>query len=217
MSDERTSVPFPTPQGIEIELVEETRATPLRDPIWRLLEVWTQNSLYAIDSTMRCFDVIDRSTLRPLSDHPLLGAKLVGGQLQTEAGTELAYPFPLPGMEAVFERVPRGGAASFSYSSAVKRVVLRLRRVQIEGATAQLWGQLTGTLSSGAPSPTATAVPPPDPATPLAPPLSALVADPDHFGQELPLSRWTFQGLCGHRNSPSSVQTVQLLGGFLPS
>ena len=184
MSDARTSVPFPANQGIEIELIEETRTAPFHDPTWRLLEVWTQNSLYAIDSSMRCFDVIDRSSLRPLSDHPLLGAKLVGGQLQTEKGTELAHPYPLPGMEAVFERVLRGGAASFSYSSAVKRVVLRLRRVHIEGATSQLWGELTGDAASGAPSPTATAIPPPNPAAPTTPPIPALVADPDRFGQE---------------------------------
>lgn len=193
MSDERTSAPSLAPAGVEIELIHETRQTPFHDPTWRMLEVWTQNSIYAIDTAMRCFDVIDRSSLRPLAEHALLGARLVGGQLQTEKGVDLAHPFPLPGMEAVFERVLRGGAASFSYSSAVTRVVLRLRRVHVEGASSQLWGELSGQASSGPvvrPSPTATAVPPPPSvppvghAPPVIPSIPALVADPDSFGTE---------------------------------
>ena len=186
MSDE-PKAPRP-PQGIEIELVQETRKAPFHDSTWRMLEVWTQNSIYAIDPSMRCFDVIDRASLRPLSEHALLGARLVGGQLQTEQGVELAHPFPQPGMEAVFERVLRGGVASFSYSSAVNRVVLRLRRVHVEGASEQLWGGLNsdGAAPAVRPSPAATAVPPPPsipPATP-APAVAAipaLVADPDEF------------------------------------
>ena len=141
MSDDRTSTPS-LPTGIEVELMQEIRTAPFQDSTWRMLEIWTQNSLYAIDPQMRCFDVIDRSSLRPIAEHALLGARLVGGQLQTAGGIELAHPFPLPGMEAVFERLLRGGVASFSYSSAVQRVVLRQRRVRVEGATTSLWGEL---------------------------------------------------------------------------
>lgn len=191
MSEERTAAPPQLPHGIEVELVNETRKAPFHDPTWRMLEIWTQNSIYAIDSTMRCFDVIDRSSLRPVGEHALLGARLVGGQLETDKGVDLSHPFPLPGMEAVFERVLRGGAASFSYSSAVNRVVLRLRRVHVEGATTQLWGEISNESAAPAvrPSPSATAVPPPPsipPAVQPSPPqaIPALVANPDDFGKD---------------------------------
>lgn len=189
MSDEQTATLPPVPQGIEVEVVTETRKAPFHDPTWRMLEIWTQNSIYAIDSAMRCFDVIDRSSLRPVTEHALLGSRLVGGQLETKNGVDLAHPFPLPGMEAVFERILRGGAASFSYSSAVNRVVLRLRRVHVEGATTQLWGGINGETSTPAiqPSPNATAIPPPPSSVPPVahtapiPIIPALVADPDDF------------------------------------
>lgn len=191
MSDERTASSPQLPHGIEVELVNETRKAPFHDPTWRMLEIWTQNSIYAIDASMRCFDVIDRSSLRPLGEHALLGARLVGGQLETASGVDLSHPFPLPGMEAVFERVMRGGVASFSYSSAVNRVVLRLRRVHVEGATTQLWGEISNESVAPAvrPSPSATAVPPPPSVPPVvqpSPPLviPALVANPDEFGKE---------------------------------
>ncbi|MCU0659116.1 MAG: hypothetical protein MUF64_28830 [Polyangiaceae bacterium] len=189
MSDEPKAASFKAPQGIEIELVQENRKAPFQDVTWRMLEVWTQNSIYAIDSSMKCFDVIDRAQLRPVGDHALLGARLVGGQVQTEHGVELAHPFPLPGMEAVFERAMRGGVASFSYSSAIQRVVLRLRKVHVEGASAQLWGEFSGEPAPARPDPTATAVPPPPSMPPAAPQptaqplpsIPALAADPDDF------------------------------------
>ena len=52
-----------------------------------------------------------------------VAALRVGMFVQLDLGW-LSHPFPLPGMEAVFERVLRGGAASFSYSSAVNRVLM---------------------------------------------------------------------------------------------
>lgn len=181
MSDDRTVPPSPT-AGIEVELVQETRTAPFQDVTWRMLEIWTQNSLYAIDPQMRCFDVIDRSSLRPVSDHALLGARLVGGQLQTAGGIELAHPFPLPGMEAVFERLLRGGVASFSYSSAVQRVVLRQRRVRVEGATSSLWGDIQASPSMAPTSgPNPSSARPPAATSPSlrSPPVPGL--DPEDF------------------------------------
>jgi hypothetical protein len=181
MSEERTPGPSTT-TGIEVELVQETRTAPFHDATWRMLEIWTQNSLYAIDPQMRCFDVIDRSSLRPVNDHALLGARLVGGQLQTAGGIELAHPFPLPGMEAVFERILRGGAASFSYSSAVQRVVLRQRRVRVEGATTSLWGEIQASPSTMAPSgPGPSSVRPPAASAPSIKPAPVPSLDPDDF------------------------------------
>jgi hypothetical protein len=169
MSEERNASSLAAQHGIEVELINETRTAPFHDSTWRMLEVWTQNSIYAIDSSMRCFDVIDRGSLRPLAEHALLGARLVGGQLQTDKGVELSHPFPLPGMEAVFERVMRGGAASFSYSSAVNRVVMRLRRVNVEGATTPLWGELSASPSIRPPATSNPSIAP----TPSVPPAAA--------------------------------------------
>jgi hypothetical protein len=135
------------PEGLEIELVSERGSAPKNSPPWRMLEIWTLNRIYAIDASMRCFDVIDRVTFRPDLSHGLLGATLVGGQRRVGGALELSHPFPLPGTEAVFEQSLQGQAARFSYSSTVSRVVLRLRQLSVEATTggAAPWDSLVRT------------------------------------------------------------------------
>jgi hypothetical protein len=137
---ERTTtgaLPLALGSGLDCEVVDERRDNVSTGAPWRFLEVWTQNRIYALDLALRCFDVLDRGSLRPVPEHGLLGARLVGGQRRTDGGLELLHPFPAPGFEAVFEQHVRGKVASFSYSSTVTRVVMRLRRVAVEGETAE--------------------------------------------------------------------------------
>lgn len=130
-------MPLALSAGLDVEVVDERRENISSGAPWRFLEVWTQNRIYALDLGLRCFDVLDRGSLRPVPDHGLIGARLVGGQRRTELGLELMHPFPAAGFEAVFEQEVGGKVASFSYSSTVTRVIMRLRRTAVEGEAAE--------------------------------------------------------------------------------
>lgn len=134
--------------AIEVELVHEVRVPPTVDRPWRMLEVWTQNNVYGIDSNMRCIEVLDPKTRQPIGTHPLLGARLVGGQFtENDRVTHLSHPFPRPGTEAVFEQTSLE-VATFSHTSAVMRVVLRLRHLTVDAqGTAPSWDQIAPPLS----------------------------------------------------------------------
>jgi hypothetical protein len=130
--------------AVEIELVHERKAPPYVDRPWHMLEVWTQNRVYSVDATMRCIDVVDQATQQSVPKHGLLGARLVGGQHQEGDKTHLSHPFPRPGTEAVFEQAA-GTISSFSYSSTVTRVILRLRLITIgPGGQVPTWDEIVG-------------------------------------------------------------------------
>lgn len=130
--------------AVEVELVYERKAPPYVDRPWRMLEIWTQNRVYGIDSTMRCVDVIDQGTQQVMPSHGLLGARLVGGQHRDGEKVHLSHPFPQPGTEAVFEQAA-GRISSFSHSSTVTRVVLRLRMITIgPGGQVPTWDEIVG-------------------------------------------------------------------------
>jgi hypothetical protein len=156
---ERTTtgaLPLALGTGLDVEVVDERRENVTAGATWRFLEVWTQNRIYALDLALRCFDVLDRGSLRPVPEHGLIGARLVGGQRRTDAGLELMHPFPSTGFEAVFEQEVGGKVARFSYSSTVTRVVMRLRRMAVEGAGAEApWHDVVSSgLSGPSPDPT---------------------------------------------------------------
>jgi hypothetical protein len=147
------ATPLALGAGLDVEVVDERRENISSGASWRFLEVWTQNRIYAIDLGLRCFDVLDRGSLRPVPDHGLLGARLVGGQRRTESGLELMHPFPAAGFEAVFEQEVGGKVASFSYSSTVTRVIMRMRRSTVEGETAEApWHEVASAARLGGPS-----------------------------------------------------------------
>ena len=124
--------------------MHERKTPPYVDRPWHMLEIWTQNRVYGIDSTMRCVDVIDQGTQRPVPNHGLLGARLVGGQHQEGEKVHLSHPFPRPGTEAVFEQAA-GKLSSFSHSSTVTRVILRLRMITIgPGGQVPTWDEIVG-------------------------------------------------------------------------
>ena len=130
--------------AIEIELVHEVRRPPTVDRPWAMAEVWTQNRVYHIDTNMVCIEVTEIGTNKPVTDHGLIGARLLGGQHNDAQNTYLSHPFPRPGTEAVFEQ-SRKNDVMFSHSSTVTRVVLRLRQISIvNGGERFTWDQIAG-------------------------------------------------------------------------
>ncbi len=120
---EATFAPF-----VEIDLAYETGAAGMDPGGWRAFEIWTRNRIYGCDWTMHCTRVTERSSGSEVADHPLLGARLSGGQVKREGALEITHPLPRPGCEAVFERT---GTKGFVTTSTVTRVVLRLRVVSV--------------------------------------------------------------------------------------
>ncbi|MFN7701811.1 MAG: hypothetical protein ACK5U8_28220 [Deltaproteobacteria bacterium] len=130
--------------AVDIDLVYERRSAPLPDQPWVFLEIWTRNTIYALDARLVCIDVVDQLTKRSHGDHPLRGARLVGGQAREGDAMELSHPFPRPGAEAVFEQM-QGRHVRFSQTSTVTRVVMRLRVLTV--TPVQLlptWDEVTG-------------------------------------------------------------------------
>jgi hypothetical protein len=119
------------PPAVDIDLVYERRSAPLPDQPWIFLEIWTRNTIYQLDSSLTCVDVIDQGTRKSIADHPLRTARLVGGQSRDGSAMELSHPFPRPGSEAVFEQAS-GRHVRFSQTSTVTRVVMRLRVLTVE-------------------------------------------------------------------------------------
>jgi hypothetical protein len=119
------------PPAVDIDLVYERRSAPLPDQPWIFLEIWTRNTIYQLDSSLLCVDVIDQGSRKGIADHPLRGARLVGGQSRDGDAMELSHPFPRPGSEAVFEQAS-GRHVRFSQTSTVTRVVMRLRVLTVE-------------------------------------------------------------------------------------
>jgi len=124
--------PTRVPRIIEVEVTQERGRTPRPDPLRRSFEVWTQNTVYVLDSRMRCIEVLSPGSTEAKSEHPFLGSRLVGGQLQHEGSIEMSYPFPRPGSFAVFE-MRKGTRRQFSRTSAVERVVVRERIITLIG------------------------------------------------------------------------------------
>jgi hypothetical protein len=130
--------------AVDIDLVYERRSAPLPDQPWVFLEIWTRNTIYALDARLVCIDVVDQLTKRSQGEHPLRGARLVGGQAREGEAMELSHPFPRPGAEAVFEQL-QGRHVRFSQTSTVTRVVMRLRVLTV--TPEQLlptWEEVTG-------------------------------------------------------------------------
>jgi hypothetical protein len=125
---------------VEVEVTRERSRAPRPDP-GGCYEIWTQNHVYAVDARMRCVEVREPGGGDRKQDHPFVGARLVGGQAQDDA-MEMSYPLPRPGSFAVFE-MRKGNRRQFTRTSAVERVLLRLRIVTIvDGGEAPSWEEL---------------------------------------------------------------------------
>ncbi len=128
---------------VEVEVVHEVTRTAGGHAPWRMLELYTENSLYRIDIQMRCVEVVDLATNELVPRHALLGARLLGGQHLEDDVVYLSHPFPRPGTEAVFEQPAAGGQVAFSHTSNVTRVVLRIRLISVvTSAERQSWDEI---------------------------------------------------------------------------
>lgn len=148
--DARPSIPLvqpaDTPHDLELEEIVERGTPRLLGDAWCAVEVWTQNRVYGLDGAMVCRFVRDRRTNAVHDDHPVLGARLLGGQRRAEDGriTHVAHPFPRRGMAAVFA-TGMGGRLRVSETSSVTRVVVRQRVVELTAETAPpTWDAIVG-------------------------------------------------------------------------
>jgi len=98
------------------------RAQPDR---YRMLEVWTRNRIYIVDSHLKCIEVIDQRSGLPEAGNSMLGAHLVGGQRKYANSVHFSRPFPVPGTEALFVR-PDDRLRPMGFTSKVERVVLQV-------------------------------------------------------------------------------------------
>jgi hypothetical protein len=120
----RPSAPPPRKnnRGVELFVIDETQLPGGERKPWRAAEIWTKRRVYGLDSTFKCFEVLDRETGRPEIGHELIGARLGGGRLREKETVRFSYPLPLPGMEAMFLKGRKHG-----YTSAVDRMIVRIR------------------------------------------------------------------------------------------
>lgn len=141
----------PTAPPVEAPFVEVVHVTERGSPQllagpWRTYEIWTQRSVYALDATLECVEVVNRATGQATTRHKIVGSRLMGGKLRRDGDRrmEVSHPLPRKGANAVFEnRV--GKRVSFSETSPVTRIVLRLRVVDIAPDEPQpQWEDLTG-------------------------------------------------------------------------
>jgi len=107
---------------IELVLVNIDGEAATDEP-WRTLEFWTSNTMYGLDANQQCIEVSARVPGQKTPTH-LLGAQLIGSQSRRGSDFSAAFPYPVPGMEAVF-RLP--GSNKHMTTSVVERVFLRVR------------------------------------------------------------------------------------------
>ena len=124
------------------EMQQAGRIAP--DRPYRALEIWTQNRIYLVDSTMTCVEVRDRHTGIADPRHSVIGARLVGGQRRYGKTIHVARPFPVPGTEAVFER--DGKRTPAGVTSKVDRVQLHIRVTSLVIEQEGAWDDVTGVL-----------------------------------------------------------------------
>ena len=133
-------VEAPARPPIEVEFVQQ-RGAALPQAMWGMLDIFTKNRIYRVNSTMTCIEVIERKTGARSKSHPMLGARMGGGQRRVDNRVEVADPLPIPGMDVVFKQA--GGR--FGQTSRVERVVIRVRVSAFRvGEHEPSWEEITG-------------------------------------------------------------------------
>ncbi len=116
---------------VEVEVRKISSAAMLGKRTQCAYEIWTKNRVYSLDIGLTCIEVIDLASGHCEKKHPFIGARLVGGQARAQAGTELTFPLPTPGSEAVFQAIDAQHRIRLSITSKVTRVILHVQRVQV--------------------------------------------------------------------------------------
>jgi hypothetical protein len=132
--------------GLELELVTESGPPQLLQGLWRAVEVWTANTIYALDAGLLCLSVLDRATYTSAADHEMVGATLLGGQERGKGGkiTTVSHPLPRVGANAVFSK-KIGNRLSISETSPVIRVIYRMRVVEVSRKDQEPnWSEVSG-------------------------------------------------------------------------
>lgn len=135
------------PMPLEVVFARDTFAVGQTGGVpdrYRALEIWTQNRIYVVDSTLTCMDVLDRATGASTPGHSLIGARLCGGQRKYGKTLHVARPFPVPGTEAVFERA--GSRQPAGVTSKVERVRLFIRVSSLVLEDQGAWDDVTASL-----------------------------------------------------------------------
>jgi hypothetical protein len=92
------------------------------------LEIWTANSIYLVDATLACYEVIDRVSQTSDRKHKFVGTRLLGGQRKYGKTLHTTKPFPMAGTEAVFTKPSHSGQPGpIRLTSRVERIVLHVR------------------------------------------------------------------------------------------
>jgi hypothetical protein len=115
---------------VDVHVSYERGAHPNYGKLTRALAIFTRNHVYVLDSALRCVEVRKSPRDEPLAESQYVGARLVGGFLNSDDAVEMSYPFPRPGAMAVFETL-RGRSRVYHQTTAVKRVELYLSIVTV--------------------------------------------------------------------------------------
>jgi hypothetical protein len=127
---------------VEVQVHDFHTAPALAANLHRVVEIWTRERVYSLDAQYVCQEVIDLASGQKKPRHLLLGSRLVGGQ----QGDELTFPVPMPGGEAVFQKLDGKGRARLQITSKVTRVILHVRRVKISVTEQKnAWSQVART------------------------------------------------------------------------
>jgi hypothetical protein len=128
---------------IELEIVHVGPDGPSSER-FAAIEIWTRNTVYAVNASLVCVQVRDCATGREVPDHAVIGSRLLGGKRAYQSSIHISQPLPLLGMHAVF------GAVDSATQSDTSRVVRIVQRVRVASASlergASDWDDVTNGL-----------------------------------------------------------------------
>jgi hypothetical protein len=139
--------PASTPFEVVFDRTTVKVGTPNHTAPYPMVEIFTKNRVYLVDSNLTCIEVIERKTGDADLKHTLLRSRLVGGQRKYEKTIHQTKPFPVPGMEAMFAV---GDAAQTT--SLVERVVLHVRVTSVLLDPTNAWKDVTNVVLNPAPN-----------------------------------------------------------------
>ena len=128
-------------QDAQFEVVLVHVTDPGDENPWRTFEMATANTTYSLDSSLECVQVDPRTPGAAVPKH-MLGARLVGSQSLLDDQFSISFPYPVPGMQAVFRL---RNTERFLTTSVVEAVTMRVRITNVDLAEGEEldWNQIT--------------------------------------------------------------------------